>query len=121
MDDPADPGPAQDLEHPIPRLDALDTVVTHERGAYVGIVIASPLRDDPLSRARLLRKIEVTLQYFQSPEFTKRCGQPTPQRCKVYISVHSGSDPAMIDLVEDCRARISEVGATPVISLTHVN
>jgi hypothetical protein len=116
-----DPGPAQDLTHPIPRLDTIDTELTTDRGAYIGIVIASPLIDDPLSKARLLEKVELYLSYFESPQFLKRCGEARPDRCRIYVSVHSGTDPKMLDLIDQCGARILVKGITPVIQLTHLS
>jgi len=76
MADLIETGPAEWPDHPIPRLDTLDTLLTHDRGAYVGIVIASPLTNDSVSRARLLRKLMGCLEYFQLPGYLQRFGAP---------------------------------------------
>jgi hypothetical protein len=51
-------GPVEDQGHPISRLDTLDTHLTTDQRAYVGIIIASPLRDDEISRTALQEKVE---------------------------------------------------------------
>lgn len=114
-------GPLEDANHPIPRLDTLDTVVTTERGAYVGIVIATPLRDDEASRERLRRKFELTLGYFHTPEYRKRCGPPMPDRSKMYVNIHAGSDSSMLQVVEHYVAQMLANGITPVLNLIHTN
>jgi hypothetical protein len=82
-----------DERHPIPRVDAYDALLTTDQGAYLGLVIASPLRDDEVSRIRLQRKLEMYMTYFQSPEYRDRCGAPSPTHCKIYVSIHSKSLP----------------------------
>jgi hypothetical protein len=116
-----DSGPAHDLAHPIPRLDTIDTELQTDRGAYIGIVIAAPLKHDPQSKARLLRKVALSLSYFESLQFLKRCGEPRPDRCRIYISVHSGTDSKMLEIIDQCGARMLANGITPVIELTHLS
>jgi hypothetical protein len=79
------------LPHPISRLDTYDTVVTTGRGGYLGLVIAGPLRDDEVSRARLKKKIGLYLGYFQSPRYLDRYAAPSLDRSRIYISIHAGS------------------------------
>jgi hypothetical protein len=112
---------AIDEHHPIPRVDAYDTLLKTERGAYLGLVIASPLRDDAHSRQRLQRKLEIYLEYFQSPEYRERCGPPKPDRSRIYVSIHSTSDPAMLDLVNHFLDQMLVNGITPVLELIHGN
>ena len=111
-----DPGPLEDNDHPIPRLDTLDTLVTFTKGASVGIVIATPLKDDERSRARLLRKFEVSLSYFRSADYFARCGAPQPAHSRLYVNIHSGSDAEMIELVERYCAEAAASGITPFIT-----
>lgn len=108
-----DPGP-----HPISSLDAYDTALTTDRGAYLGLVIASPLRDDEVSRARLKKKIELYIGYFQSPAYHERYGAPSLDRSRIYISIHAGSAPSMLKLVESYSTHIRENSITPVIKIT---
>jgi len=116
-----DAGPLEDVEHPIPRIDTLDTELTTERGAYIGMVIATPLKDDAISRARLQRKFEVYLSYFASREYRERCGPPLPDRSKIYLNIHASSDQSMIQLVESYMAQLPDNGITPVMKLIHGN
>jgi hypothetical protein len=111
-------GPPEDVNHPIPRLDTFDTVLTTERGAYLGLVIATPLRDDSISRARLHRKVGMYLQYFRSQEYQERCGAPLPDRSRIYVSVHPASDPSMLKLIEDYTSNMPEQGITPVLKFS---
>jgi hypothetical protein len=121
MDDSVELGPSEYPDHPIPRLDALDTVLTHDSGAYVGIVISSPLDNDSVSQARLARKIGVSLAYFQSPDFLQRFGPATAEGCRIYIDVHAGSHPLMLESIGRYGADIASAGITPVITRTHRN
>ena len=113
--------PDQDLSHPIPRLDTLDVLLESDKAARVGIVIASPLQDDTRSRVRFERKLELCLQYFWRPTFSERYGAPTPASAQLYISIHAGSHPAMMDLVNAQTERISQHGVRPVIKLIGSN
>jgi hypothetical protein len=114
-------GPLEDVNHPIPRLDTYDTELTTESGAYIGIVIATPLRDDAMSRARLLRKIELYLRYFQSREYRERNGAPMPDRSRIYVSIHTASDPSMLQLIEFYMEQMPANGITPVLKLISGN
>jgi len=110
-------GPVEDQSHPIPRLDTLDTHLTTDQGAYVGIIIASPLRDDEVSRARLQEKVEVSLSYFQSAEYREKYGVPCRERSCLWISIHCDSDATMLSLVEHYRAQIERNDMTVVVKL----
>jgi len=112
----ADSEQLEDANHPIPRLDTYDTLVQTERGAYLGIVIAAPLRDDERSRVRLRRKFEGAFGYFRSADYLARCGTPKPEHCRLYVNIHSGSDPEMLRLVEHYCAVIAAGGVTPVVT-----
>jgi len=114
-------GATEDVNHPIPRLDVLDTVVTTERGAYVGILISTPLRDDPISRARLRRKIELSLGYFAGADYLARFGPADPAHSKLYLSVHANSDAGMIELIEQYCAQFPASGVAAVLELSGTN
>lgn len=110
-------GPDEDVNHPIPRLDTLDTVVETDRGAYVGIVIAAPLSDDSVSRARLQRKIEVSLGYFHDVAFREKHGPPSPAHCRIYLSVHSHSSASILELIEHFCSQFEANGVASVLQL----
>ena len=115
MSDTIEAGPAEDQSHPIPRLDALDVHVTTDQGAYVGIIIASALRDDEISRARLQKKVEVSLGYFLSPECRERYGAPSPDRSRLWMNVH------MLELIEHYRTQIEVNGVSAVVKFIGTN
>jgi len=104
--------------HPIASLDTFDDVLTTDRGAYLGLVIAGPLMDDEVSRARLKRKMELYVGYFLSQAYRDRYGSAGLDRSRIYISIHAGSDTSMLKLVEDYCDYIRGNGITPVIKLT---
>jgi hypothetical protein len=99
-------GPVEDQGHPIPRLDSLDVQLTADKGAYVGIVIASPLKDNEMSRARLHEKVEVSVRYFRTAEYRERYGAPCRERSRFGFHVHYGSDASMLQLIEHYREQI---------------
>ena len=117
----SDAGPIEDIDHPIPRLDTLDVLRFTDRGAYVGIVIASPLKDDAISRARLLRKIEVSLGYFRSAEYRERYGAPDPKRSRLWVHVHADSDARMLALLEHYCSQFVANGVTARLELIGTN
>jgi hypothetical protein len=110
-------GPVEDQSHPIPRLDTLDVHITTDRGVYVGIVIASPLKDDAVSRARLQEKVEVTMNYFQTAEYREKYGLPCRERSRFWFNVHCESDPSMLELIEHYREQVEANDMTAVIKL----
>jgi hypothetical protein len=104
--------------HPIASLDTFDNVLTTDRGAYLGLVIAGPLVDDEVSRVRLKRKVDLYVGYFLSQAYRDRYGSAGSDRSRVYISIHAGSDASMLKLVESYCDYIRGNGITPVIKLT---
>ena len=104
----------EDNSHPIPRLDTLDVHIPTDKGAYVGVVIASPLLDDEMSRARLKEKIDVSVSYFYSSEYRAKYGSPCILRSRLWIPIHEDSDPKMIALVDDYCAMIQANGVRAV-------
>lgn len=108
----------QPIAHPIASLDTFDNVVTTDRGAYLGMVIAGPLKDDEVSRARLRRKIDLYVGYFLSHAYRDLYGGPGFDRSRIYISIHAGSDSSMLTLVEAYGDYIRENAITPIIKLT---
>jgi len=121
MGGPFDPGPDEDPEHPIPRLDTFDVLITTNLGATVGIVIASPLRDDAMSRARLTRKFEVSVGYFVSDEFRRKHHDISREHSWVTVRVHAESDPLMLRLVEDYCSQVRANGISSEFKLVGTN
>jgi hypothetical protein len=116
-----DAGPLEDVNHPIPRLDTLDVHVNTDKGAYVGIVIASPLKNDDLSKARLQRKIEVSLEFFLSSEYRALHGAPCRTQSRLWINVHSDTDAEMLALIEHYRVQIEANDVSAVVKLIGTN
>ena len=100
------PGAVEDNNHPIPRLDTLDVHVETNKGAYVAIVIGSPLKNDEVSRARLQAKVEVSLGYFRSAEYREKNGEPSHDRSHILFKVHCDSDAEMLRLIDHYREQI---------------
>jgi hypothetical protein len=87
-------------------------VVTHlgGGGAYYGLTIASPLSGDDRSQQRLLNKIEPYLGDFHSDRAVERNGKPTPDKCKILVGVHPGSDAVIFELLERCKPWVLDNG-----------
>jgi hypothetical protein len=83
------------VPHPIRSLDTYDTVVTTDRGAYLGLVMAGPLRDDEVS------------------QYVERYGTPRLDRSRIYSSA-----PSMLKLVESDGADFRELGITLVMKIS---
>jgi len=81
-----------DFEHPIPRVYAYDTVLAlGNGGAYLGVVIASPLDASPRSLARLREKLRFYLESFFSDFALKEWKTPKEGKMRIYINIHSES------------------------------
>jgi hypothetical protein len=117
----SDAGPVVDPNHPIPSLGTLDVLLESDSAARVGIIIASPMTYDSVSRARFESKLKTCFSYFNSPKFLSRWGNPTPANAKLYIDIHAGSDPAMIEEVLAAEGRIKSQNMLPVIGLLSAN
>ena len=121
MSSDEDAGSREDRDHPIPRLDTIDVEVRTKNGAYIALVVATPLKDDPVSRARLLRKIDLYLAYFRSPEYRSRCGAPSLEHSTIYFKIHSASDAAMLQLIDGYAAQIEANSISAEIKLWRTN
>jgi hypothetical protein len=116
-----DAGPVEDANHPIPRLDTLDVHLSTDKGAYVGIVIATPLKNDDLSKARLQRKIEISLEYFLSSEYRALHGAPCRTKSRLWINVHADTDAEMLALIEHYRVQIEANNVSAIVQLIGTN
>ena len=90
---------AKDDTHPIPDLDVCDIHGELKDGGHdFVIVIASPLQADERSQCRLLEKLSRYVDcLIQLGEV------PTGAAKRIIVKIHSGSAPAIFDLLERCR------------------
>lgn len=101
----------KDESHPIPDVDVCDVELRlKEGGGKLVLVIASPMRNDPRSRSRLLRKMENYLRYVTSDEFEQRYGGPQTSRI-IAVHFHPDTDPAARRLIADCKPWVEDNGA----------
>jgi hypothetical protein len=78
--------------HPIPCVYTYDTALTFAGGgAYLGIVIATPLGADAQSLARLKEKLSFYLESLYSEFGRQEWGTPVPGKMKIYARVHPNS------------------------------
>jgi len=102
-----------DQEHPIPRVDAIDVhSVWKTGGSDLNIVIASPLLGDGRSMNRLLRKLQLYLQFIGSTDYDTQCGPPAPERTTIVVNVHPESDKVVFEALEQCGPWVASNRAT---------
>jgi hypothetical protein len=111
-------GPATDPEHPIRSLTTYDVFLSSDQAVRLGIVIAMPLRDDSKSRTRVDRKFALYRAYFDSVEFRQQYGKATPERAKVYVSLHSRSDRGIRRRIEEHLDKLRAAGIDTRLDLT---
>ena len=100
---------ARDESHPIPDLEVCDIHGVRKDGGHdLVIVIASPLRADERSRARLNAKIAAYLGVV------KHLGTQRGQS-SIVVKIHPGSDQEIFDTIARTRNWIEEHGASLVI------
>jgi hypothetical protein len=95
--------PDVDELHPIPHLEKIDVAVYCKNGGSYGVVVEQPLRDDLVTRTRLLKKLENYVGDFHSDEFRNRHGEPMPGKLRIYVAIHPDTDPGILSFLEDCR------------------
>jgi hypothetical protein len=116
--EPLDP-PIVDLDHPIPRLDVLDVYKTSDRGGpHAGIVIASPLGGEPRSVFRLFRKLEMYLNELGCSEDSRKPPVEEILRPHIWVRIHPGSDPDVLELLGSLDGLIADRGAVLKLSVT---
>jgi hypothetical protein len=108
---------ATDDSLPIPRVDVIDAVLTLEGGgAYYGLVIATPLKSDERSIARLVKKLERYVSDFFSPESAAAQGTPKPGKMRIYVNVHPDSDPRVFAILREYEPWIRNNGIKLIVS-----
>jgi len=105
-----------DENHPVPDLDVIDVnTVKKGGGSDLFIVVAQPLRADRRSLERLLRKIEVYLEFLNTEEFQRRSGVATVENTNIIVRIHPGSDSLAFDLLERNKQWVKNNNANLVI------
>ncbi|MFY8162823.1 MAG: hypothetical protein ACOVKC_01165 [Brevundimonas sp.] len=95
--------------HPIPRIFVLDIHAKAADGAgQLELVIASPLRNDRRSKERLLRKLDVYLDFIHSEAWRDEHGPPALPTARINVLINRDSDPEMLELVESCRMWVEQ-------------
>ena len=95
---------ADDPSHPIPSLDAIDVhLVWKSGGSDLVIVIASPMRSDERSMNRLLRKVQVYLEFINSAAYDAQCGPPKQESTRIVVGVHDQCDRTVFDALEQLK------------------
>jgi len=105
-----------DDTHPIPDLDAVDVhAVKSGGGSDLFIIIAAPMQPDRRSLERLLRKIEVCLQFIHGALFQDTSGVATPANTNIIVRIHPESHPTVFELLERNKPWVSANGATLIV------
>lgn len=74
------------------------------------VVVASPMRADDRSRARLTAKVKGYLGALEALHATG-----TAERSSVVVKIHKASDPAVFSLLDGMRSWVEEYGASLVV------
>jgi hypothetical protein len=110
---------ADDLTHPVSRVHTYDTVLAlGGGGAYLGIVIATPLDASARSLARLQEKQRFYLDSFYSEFGREQWGTPKSGKMKVYVSVHPASSQEAFETLDAFCDQARGRGIEVVISKT---
>jgi len=105
-----------DDNHPVPSLCVVDVnTVKVGGGSDLFIVVAQPLHADRRSLERLLRKIEVYLEFLNSEEFRRESGVATIDNTNIIVRIHPDSDPRAFELLERNKQWVRNNNATLVI------
>jgi hypothetical protein len=105
-----------DESHPIPFVGNLDTVVTSNVGVRLGVVIASPLRNDERSKQRLTQKLEGYVREFAVRRDQWLAENPEPMKAWLYVSIHPESDAEIFQLISQYRPWIEDNSIAVVMS-----
>lgn len=100
--------PEDDEQHPIPHLGKIDVATWQRNGGYYGIVIEKPLKDDVVSRSRLLRKLDNYLNDFHSPGFREDHGEPQVGKLRIYVAIHPDTEEGILRFLESCRPWLAD-------------
>lgn len=105
-----------DEDHPIPDLGVVDVnTVKKSGGSDLFIVIATPLHADRRSLERLLRKIEVYLEFINSRDFLQSSGVPSVENTNIIVRIHPDSDARALELLERNKQWVSNNNANLIV------
>lgn len=105
-----------DDKHPVPDLGVVDVnTVKKGGGSDLFIVVAQPLQADRRSLERLLRKIEVYLEFLSTESFQRESGIATAENTNIIVRIHPDSDPHAFDLLERNKQWVRNNNATLVV------
>ena len=106
-----------DENHPVPDLGVIDiNTVKKGGGSDLFIIVATPLQADRRSLERLLRKVEVYLEFLNTEEFRKESGVATADNTNIIVRIHPDSDPRAFDLLERNRQWVKNNNANLVVN-----
>jgi hypothetical protein len=106
-----------DPSHPIPHVFAYDVVLTFDGGgAFLGIMIASPLGDDARSRARLNEKLRFYMESFFSDYGKKEWDAPKEGRMKIFVKIHQDSTATSFEVIEEAKVQAARRGIEMIVT-----
>ena len=105
-----------DLNHPVPNLGVIDiNTVKKGGGSDLFIIVAEPLQGDRRSLERLLRKVEVYLEFLTTEDFRCQSGVPSTENTNIIVKLHPDSNPKAFELLERNKQWVRNNNATLVI------
>jgi hypothetical protein len=109
-----------DESNPIPYMDKIDVQVSTDKGAFYGIVIASPLSGSEWSQRRLLRKVEAYFGHIAAERLKWKKNHEIPMLARLRVAIHPDSDPVIFELLQRCEtwAEENEVEFTVTTNLS---
>jgi hypothetical protein len=108
-----------DALHPIPAVHSYDTVLTFDGGgAYLGIVIATPIDASERSLHRLKEKQRFYLESFYSDYGHEMWNTPKEGKMRIYFKIHPDSSEVVFKLVEGFSEVARSRGVQVVVSET---
>lgn len=107
---------AIDNGHPIPNLGVVDiNTVKKGGGSDLFIVVAEPLPGDRRSLDRLLRKVELYLEFINTDDFRRESGVASVENTNIIVKLHPNSDSKAFELLEKNKQWVSNNNATLLI------
>lgn len=91
-----------DESSPIPFVGKIDVEILTDKGAYYGIVMASPMTGDRQSLNRLLEKLAVYFSHIKAQRAGWSETHPKRSRVRLWVAVHPGSAPEVFELLSRC-------------------
>jgi hypothetical protein len=102
---------AIDDSHPIANIHSYDSVVKFEGGgAYLGMVVSSPLDQSPRSLSRFAAKQRFYLESFFSEYGKKEWGTPVECKMKIFIRMHPASSASAFESLESFKREAGRHG-----------